>query len=741
MELGSTVGTSVSDGNNQNGGTENQTTSPMSSSSRIINLLLVAAFIVGGVVTPAFLFLYGDRGPHDNTYALFIPIDMAVIIALCVLGVIIPVVCGFLTRRHTAQKFNTKRKAKNSKDTKLQRLRQNLRDGLYIELHKRPTIPQLMENAREYLSSLPPPAHQHDHHANGRNGTAGYEEREEEKDYSLEKDRNIGPGCLVKESEIRSYYKSTHVNDNTDDKVVFVLRLALGLLATGHCTVDVETTILKTAAVLELASPRISVGHRLLQAQFGSSPPHLLTCKRDFVFSTLKDLQMLADAVIAGVQPDEAHVALEVCNRILDTPLPYGWIVYDLVFIGIGPWATVAAYYGSYWDMLGAICLSPVTVLTYRLCEKLNISHLEEILVPFNIGLFAPLVWRFCNGGQDLCHITPMYMGALLIHLPGAELVWAIIEILQGSIVHGASRLLKGLIQATSLAVFLVLGWQVFGRDLASAWLLSDSRGNLLPFTVGSIASLPDSLWCPEAFPGTTTWAFVVGVYNMPLNILCLANVYIPVRDWIGPFIVGQVGLLALGYLQFQCTPETCQLPAGIQNLLSAYAATWVALLVEVISGLPSAISVIPVLFIFAPGSSAVLAVIGGMHIGAGDKFRTNTASSDALAWAAFTFGVGIFLAEQTWKPLMAARFNVRRQNARKMKDNDDENFQDLETTVVEEEMTASEPLPFDFDEAFHSPQTVVHGNAYRDRVNMMRSFNIRRRKNAYVDNKQHSSG
>lgn len=89
----------------------------------------------------------------------------------------------------------------------------------------------------------------------------------------------------------------------------------------------------------------------------------------------------------------------------------------------------------------------------------------------------------------------------------------------------------------------------------------------------------------------------------------------------------------------------------------------------------------------------------------------------------------------------MAARFNVRRQNARKMKDNDDENFQDLETTVVEEEMTASEPLPFDFDEAFHSPQTVVHGNAYRDRVNMMRSFNIRRRKNAYADQKQHSSG
>ena len=316
-------------------------------------------------------------------------------------------------------------------------------------------------------------------------------------------------------------------------------------------------------------------------------------------------------------------------------------------------------------------------------------------------------------------------------------------KILQGSIVHGASRLIKGLISATSLAVFLVLGWQVFGRDLASSWLLSsDSTGEFLPFTVGSIASLPDSEWCADAFeqyyPDYMTWAFVVGVYNMPLNILCLANVYIPVRDWVGPFIVGQVGLLALGYLQFQCTPQTCELPPGIQNLLSSYAATWVALLVEVISGLPSPISVIPVLFIFAPGSSAVLAVIGGMHRNTGDLIGTNSTSWDNLAFTAFTFGAGIFLAEQTWKPLMAARFNARRQNARKMKVDDDENVQDLETTVVEEEMNASESLPFDFDEAFHSPQTVVHGNAYRDRVNVTRSFNIRRRKNAYK--KHHSS-
>ena len=310
-----------------------------------LRILMVIALIFGGVAVPAFLFLYSDRGPYENTYPLFIPPGMGVIIILCVLGLIIPVALGKWARRRNSRKFNTKSKSKdaenkddsNNRITKMQWFRRNLSDGLYIEFHKRPSIPELMEEARINLAALPPPAHHRDRHMK--------KESEDEADYDEEADedgheevndryphnnRPIGPGCLAKENEIRSYYKSADDNDdNTDDKVVFVLRLALGLLATGHCTVDVETTVLKAAAALRLRTPRLSVGHRLLQAQFGSTPPHFLTCKRDFVFSTLKDLQLLADAVIAGeeIQPNEAHVAVEALNNILDTPLPYGWIM------------------------------------------------------------------------------------------------------------------------------------------------------------------------------------------------------------------------------------------------------------------------------------------------------------------------------------------------------------------------------------------------------------------------------
>ena len=659
-----------------------------------------------------------------------------------------PCLLGIWVRKRNAKKFNSGRTkhANNKEETRNRRiqkffisLRRSLRDGLYIELHKRPSVSELMDDARKKAASPPPVVEGEDKEEVDEEGSNNeedvdegevevddnmlssiveegkdYEEVEEEvTDVDVLGNRSIGPGCPAKEKEVRAHY-----NKVTGDKVVLVLRLALGLLAAGHCTVDVETTVLKTAEALKLPTPRLSVGHRLLQAQFGQAPPHLLTCKRDFVFSMLKDLQMLADSLTTGeIDPTEAHLALEVLNQMLATPLPYGWIIYDLVFLGIGPWATVAAYYGSYWDMLGAICLSPITVLTYRLCEKLKISHLEEILVPFNLGLFAPLIWRFCNGGQDLCHITPMYMGALLIHLPGAELVWGAIEVLQGSVIHGASRLIKALIQATSLAVFLTLGWQVFGRNLSKDWLQSLDA----PKWIGAVASLPESSWCEETFPqyypDYMTWYFVIGVYNMPLNILCLANVFIPVRDFIGPFLVGQVGMLSLGYLQFQCTPDTCELPPAIQNILSAYAATWVAMVVEVLSGLPSPISVIPVLFIFAPGSAAVLSTVGTMHRVLGDNINTNTSSWEDLTKAAFTYGVGIFLAEQTWKPFLKAQFKARREAAyKKKKVNVAVQSDDQGGSNISVYNNRNSTVTFDFDEYFHSPQMIAHGKAFHDR-------------------------
>mmetsp|Transcript_23535 Transcript_23535/g.40089 ORF Transcript_23535/g.40089 Transcript_23535/m.40089 type:complete len:144 (-) Transcript_23535:31-462(-) len=134
--------TTASNSNHQND-TE-KLTSPMST-YRILTILIVVALIVGGVAVPAFLFLYSDRGPYSNTYPL--SIDMAVIIILCVLGVLIPVATGLWLRRCNAHEFNSESKTKyennddinSNRSTKMQRLRQSLCDGLYVELHKRPS--------------------------------------------------------------------------------------------------------------------------------------------------------------------------------------------------------------------------------------------------------------------------------------------------------------------------------------------------------------------------------------------------------------------------------------------------------------------------------------------------------------------------------------------------------------------------------------------------------------------------
>ena len=122
-------------------------------------------------------------------------------------------------------------------------------------------------------------------------------------------------------------------------------------------------------------------------------------------------------------------------------------------------------------------------------------------------------------------------------------------------------------------------------------------------------------------------------------------------------------------------------------------------MIVEIVQGLPSAISIIPVLFIFAPGSSSVLSVIGVMHRRFGDTLRTNESSWTSLSMDAFSYGIGIYLGQEVWRSVIRERFLVRKRKAWSMKRNstdirDDE--QDFKTFTT-------------IREAYHKPQT-IHG-------------------------------
>ena len=116
-----------------------------------------------------------------------------------------------------------------------------------------------------------------------------------------------------------------------------------------------------------------------------------------------------------------------MCDALLERPLPYGWLIQLVAFEGIGVLASVVAYPGSYYDMLGAALITPALLVTMQAGKALGIAHLEIMYVCFAVGAAAPLVWYYCSSaGQPLCHIGPQYIGPLLIHLPGCQIIWGI---------------------------------------------------------------------------------------------------------------------------------------------------------------------------------------------------------------------------------------------------------------------------------------------------------------------------
>ena len=59
-------------------------------------------------------------------------------------------------------------------------------------------------------------------------------------------------------------------------------------------------------------------------------------------------------------------------------------------------------------------------------------------------------------------------------------------------------------------------------------------------------------------------------------------------------------------------------------------------------------------IFVLAPGASAVKSVLGAFHRAEGDTAADQSSSWELLAFEGFTCSVGFFLAFDTWKPLLA---------------------------------------------------------------------------------------
>jgi uncharacterized membrane protein YjjB (DUF3815 family) len=221
------------------------------------------------------------------------------------------------------------------------------------------------------------------------------------------------------------------------------------------------------------------------------------------------------------------------------------------------------------------------------------------------VGIVTPLVWRYISGnGQHECHITAQWIAPIFWELPGSDLIWGVLELIQGSVVNGTSRVMRGVIKAMILGFGVTLGWQFFGTGMLPV------RDMTTPLAV---SSLPYQRFCPTAFPpyhSYMTWPFVEGVYGISTNILVLIWLNVRIRDWPWPFLSAWVGMMVLTFLSQECSSGDCMLSSCVQNFIAMFVAAHIAMWGEYFSGVPKELSLISTIFAFAPGSHAVLATV-----------------------------------------------------------------------------------------------------------------------------------
>ena len=118
--------------------------------------------------------------------------------------------------------------------------------------------------------------------------------------------------------------------------------------------------------------------------------------------------------------------------------------------------------------------------------------------------------------------------------------------------VHGTARLVNAMFQVMLMAIFITLGWQIFGRDWARG------SASIIPLpgqsSTGPIASLPPSLWCPV--PSSIPWYVSQGIWALPLVLFINVNLNIRLRESLAPIVCTLVGTLTNGFFRDGCSAE-----------------------------------------------------------------------------------------------------------------------------------------------------------------------------------------
>jgi len=295
-------------------------------------------------------------------------------------------------------------------------------------------------------------------------------------------------------------------------------------------------------------------------------------------------------------------------------------------------WAALAAFMGSWQDMAAAALITPFCLLTQMFCKRFGLANLELVLCSIVVGVVTPLVWKHIVE-VPLCHVPVLWGCAMLLYLPGCELIYGAYEVKFGSVVNGASQLMAALVRCMIMGIGLTIGWQVFGRNAAEA--ATDGK-------LGAIASMVPAEPC-EGSMGPP-WQFVFGVLNFPMLFHCFFSLNMRLADMPSAFFVAYPSLFA-----FMALNSLGTFPGYVTDAIGIFIAGNLASAIELFQGTPVCVSVVPMIIILAPGWPSVRSVLESMQKSAIPGVVVTNFWTD-LAMSGTSYAVGLSLALGIWR-------------------------------------------------------------------------------------------
>lgn len=403
--------------------------------------------------------------------------------------------------------------------------------------------------------------------------------------------KSFGLGNNITAAEIIEMYRDTDLEDKASS-VVFVLKLGVALVSYGYCTVDTHHLLQAVCEGVELPVNRIDIIHACVTASFGTGPSHLLNYTEGMQCDKLLASVCLANHVSCGLA--DVQSAIMLLDEIIERRKPYGWLAHILAFECFCVGASLSLRMGTWEDAKCTSLIAPFVIVMVKLCSHAaGLRQLVDFMAPLATGVGASFVWRFVHHAPA-CHVPVWYLSLLVDFLPGSQLVYAAYEFEFSSIVNGTTRLVRALLQCMSLAVGLVLGWQVFGYNFIAA----DPDGPLQP--IGVLASLPPSEECNDTAFKNSHWKLYFGAYNIPVLMIIMVGMNIRLRDMLGPLAISYFALLIYAILTYG---GLVNFPSIVTNILTIFMAGNLASLNEYFTRTPAVVTVLPVVCFLAPAT------------------------------------------------------------------------------------------------------------------------------------------